>query len=436
VTTATKAKVSYTPGDWTAVIGGSTWLLMGVAPGDGLVRSVWELASQDAEVPVILDALLAHGISRLPSFALAGLASGAWHVVARGDAAVQVNTAAGESRLDGRGLATWAELSLPNDIARLTLVGPEPRGSGALPGGSGVVLASALDVTWESAPVPTAPSYDEPRAVDVVPPVQPVVVAVPEQSVAPELLVDEAVDEAVDEQAVMGEPVVEVEAAAPAYDFLFQATQFRTVEDAAVREETPEDAPTETPAGANSSEPAAEEQDAVDGATVRRDQVVELASGPGGGGGDTVLAVGCPAGHANPPGSAQCRICRVAIPRQESIAVPRPTLGVLRLSNGDTVNVDRDILLGRNPHLESSAGSVRPHVIQLASPAGDVSRNHVRVTLDGWSVLVTDLGSTNGTVVTAPGGSSEQLTPGQPAPIVPGTVVTLADTVFFTFDVT
>ena len=60
-----------------------------------------------------------------------------------------------------------------------------------------------------------------------------------------------------------------------------------------------------------------------------------------------------------------------------------------------------------------------------------ISRTHLRVTLSGWHVLVTDLNSTNGTMVTMPGRDPEQLPPGVPVPIRPGTVVALAEGVDF-----
>jgi pSer/pThr/pTyr-binding forkhead associated (FHA) protein len=64
----------------------------------------------------------------------------------------------------------------------------------------------------------------------------------------------------------------------------------------------------------------------------------------------------------------------------------------------------------------------------------DISRSHLEVSLDEWHVLVTDLKSTNGTVVTLPGRSPERLRPGQALMIEPGTVVTLADEVHFTYE--
>jgi len=158
--------------------------------------------------------------------------------------------------------------------------------------------------------------------------------------------------------------------------------------------------------------------------------------------GPAVPALICPAGHANPPSEAVCRSCRAPLPA-DPVVVPRPVLGVLRLSVGDVIALDRGVVMGRAPRADAagpagsggSPGEERPHVVKLPSADGDVSRTHVRVSLDGWHVLVTDLNSTNGTLVTLPGREPQQLRPGEPMPIKPGTVVTLADGIDFRYEV-
>ena len=152
--------------------------------------------------------------------------------------------------------------------------------------------------------------------------------------------------------------------------------------------------------------------------------------------GPAVPALICPGGHVNPPSEARCRRCGAALP-PDPVVVPRPVLGVLRLSVGDVISLDRDVVMGRNPKPDfpGADGEERPHVVRLSSEDSDISRTHLRVMLDGWHVLVADLNSTNGTLVTLPGREPEQLRPGQPMPIKPGTVVTLADGIDFRYEV-
>jgi len=120
---------------------------------------------------------------------------------------------------------------------------------------------------------------------------------------------------------------------------------------------------------------------------------------PEGGAGPLVLSVLCPAGHASSPHSTKCRTCGRDIPPQQAFLSPRPPLGVLRLSTGDVVTLDRGVLFGRSPKINADLPAAeRPHLVKLPSPDKDISRNHVEVFIDGWYVLVRDLGSVDGEV--------------------------------------
>ncbi len=149
-----------------------------------------------------------------------------------------------------------------------------------------------------------------------------------------------------------------------------------------------------------------------------------------------VRAVRCPSGHWNPPPALVCRVCGGGVPEQQPVAVTRPALGALRLSTGDSVPLDRGVLLGRAPDVGLVAGALRAHAVKLQSPEGDISRSHVEVRLRGWQVLVVDLGSRNGTVVTPPADPPFDLVARQPVEIVPGTAVSLTADTSFTYEVT
>jgi hypothetical protein len=141
----------------------------------------------------------------------------------------------------------------------------------------------------------------------------------------------------------------------------------------------------------------------------------------------------CPAGHASPPGSVTCRACGEPLPQQDPVTIPRPALGVLRLSTGDAIPLDRDVVMGRNPRSDLT-GEDRPHMVKVPGGDGEISRTHLIVSLDGWHALVTDLGSTNGTLVEVPGGAAQRLRPNQPMLMPNATLVTLADNIYFTFE--
>jgi len=168
--------------------------------------------------------------------------------------------------------------------------------------------------------------------------------------------------------------------------------------------------------------------------TISRASLTGMLDEPGPAG-SLVQAVRCQHGHLSPPMAVSCRVCGFPLMGQAPVSVPRPTLGVLRLSTGDVVPLDRGVIMGRNPKLDG-ADAERPHVVRLPSPGHDISRNHVEIRLDGWHVLLTDLNSVNGTVVTPPWQEPQRLRPNESVPIEPGTVVSLADEVTFRFEVT
>lgn len=173
--------------------------------------------------------------------------------------------------------------------------------------------------------------------------------------------------------------------------------------------------------------------------TVDRSALLEARNAAQGQGfsGPSVLAVLCSAGHPTPPHGDRCRVCGAGIPPQGPFTMPRPPLGVLRLSTGDVVTLDRSVLLGRAPKLgEGVAAHDRPHVVKVPSPERDISRNHVEVILEGWHVLIRDLGTTNGTTVTLPGESPVRLRANDQQVLEPGSFVSMADEVTFTFETT
>ena len=150
--------------------------------------------------------------------------------------------------------------------------------------------------------------------------------------------------------------------------------------------------------------------------------------------GGSVHGVWCQSGHPNPPSATTCRICGLGLGDANPVSMPRPLLGRLLFSNGTEVQLDRPVIVGRLPKAERISARELPQLVTVPSPDKDISRNHLEVRIDGWHVLVVDLGSTNGTVVTTPGQPPERLRAGEEQPIVPGTVVTIADEVTFVYE--
>ena len=151
--------------------------------------------------------------------------------------------------------------------------------------------------------------------------------------------------------------------------------------------------------------------------------------------GITVQAVACPYNHLGPPYEPYCRVCGTAIEDTRPFLAERPPLGLLRLSTGDVVPLDRGVIMGRNPRAVDEHDAKRPHLVRLPSPDNDVSRTHVEIRLEDWHVLAVDLASTNGTTVTIPGQAPIRLRPHEPMPLEPNAEVNLADEIVFRYEV-
>jgi hypothetical protein len=148
-----------------------------------------------------------------------------------------------------------------------------------------------------------------------------------------------------------------------------------------------------------------------------------------------VLAVWCDAGHVTAPKVSQCRVCGLDVPRQTPILVARPPLGFLIFDNGDRVEVDRPVILGRDPKAVSSPDPEEPVLHAVTSSTGQVSRTHAEIRADGWDVVLTDLDAMNGTALTLPGSSPMAIEPGVPTLISAGTRVDLGGESGFVFEI-
>ncbi len=106
--------------------------------------------------------------------------------------------------------------------------------------------------------------------------------------------------------------------------------------------------------------------------------------------------------------------------------VERPDPGVeLVLSTGPRIEMDRPVLLGRAPEATRFAGTEAPRLVSVANPERDISATHVEIRPAGGHVVVTDMNSTNGTVIHLPDQPSFRLQPGTGVPVAAGAVVEL-----------
>ncbi|GAB6985118.1 FHA domain-containing protein [Nocardioides pyridinolyticus] len=102
----------------------------------------------------------------------------------------------------------------------------------------------------------------------------------------------------------------------------------------------------------------------------------------------------------------------------------------LELPTGETVEVDRVVVVGRAPEARDHEGTP-PRLVRVSSPHQEISSTHLEIRpgsgADHGSAVATDLGSTNGTLLVQPGLPPEDLKAGVPVQLIPGAVLDLGD---------
>ncbi len=149
------------------------------------------------------------------------------------------------------------------------------------------------------------------------------------------------------------------------------------------------------------------------------------------GNGPQVQAVLCPSGHPNSPVAPSCRICDLQIVDRAVVRTGRPSLGLLQFDDGLVVELDRSLLVGRNPKRRDGDDPSAVGLVVVPDEGRALSRTHVEIALNDWQITVVDLGSTNGTVVEAPGEPAVRLRAGEKHIVLPGTRVSLGDEIGF-----
>lgn len=393
---------------WLAFITPARQLFVGGAPDAATIERLWARIREEQGPAGVLETLAEGGIFATPPFAFVELGDAEVEVIVRGDASVQV----GEERVSGAGATTWIERRLPGSGVAVSLAGS---GRLELPIEVGVVRASAFASGGGALPVAV------PVATAVVPePAVAVPAAAPEPSageafpdatipLAQYIAEEEARTRAaaqaeqprVSEETVVelpevagaepahaaaGEEAAAGEAAADTggYDYLFGATVYHNVQDAAVHTAEPEEADDE-------AAPATPVEGDHDGNTV----LTSSLSRPG----------------------------RVRRPRGE--AAPAAPVVAVVLPDGAREVLDEALVLGRSPSVSGVPGGQLPRLVTVPGGDQDISRSHVRIALEGGTVVVTDLHSRNGTVIVLPGGDKQKLRAGEPTPVIVGTIVDL-----------
>jgi len=422
---------SYAPGGLVGFATANLVALVDLPTDDDLVARIAALVAGEAPtLDAVLDVLVSRGLRAVASFGLAELTGDGARVLVRGACRAE---GPDHSAASGPG-GLWAESTWPGvtDVRLVTDAADER----ILPLGGGIVFASALGFGPGALPVLVEEPQPEPeRDLEPTPEPVPAVVAEPDPELAPEpepAAEPEAAPEPEDTPEPAPDPEPEPAVAqnagatmaspltGPAPEGIIASVPW-SLDDL----DQPDDGPAEPHHGPSPAEPEADPGNTTDVAALRAQA----------GASDTlVVAVLCPDGHANPVHATTCRLCGGQLSAQQPVEVPRPSLGVLRLANGDVVALERGAVLGRNPRLPQGWTGEQPNLVRIDDPERDVSSQHLEVRLDAWHVLVRDLGSTNGTEVALPGSEPVLLRAHEQLSIEPGTRIMLAGVFAITYE--
>ena len=329
------------------------------------------------------------------------------------------------------------------DVAALDLAGPEPAAADAGAPAPAAEEAGAWEQPYPVEPPAAQPAGGEPPAAwaeAAEPQVAEPAVVEPEVA-APEVTEPEAAEAAALEPEVLETEAFEPEAmeptALPEADQFHPPTEKSQVPDhpPTGKSEIPDHPPTgksripDFPTALDEEQPAAavpvrEATGAAGLPPLSSGEATPVDDADAAAGAPIVLGVYCKNGHFGDPNARSCVVCGVSRGRRGPAPQPgpRPPLGALVLDDNSALELSIDCVVGREPALDPSVAVGEAHPLAIADAA--VSRVHARIHLDGWQVLLIDLGSVNGTRIRLPGKRSEQvLEPNVPVPLQSGTRV-------------
>ncbi|KAE8764531.1 FHA domain-containing protein [Georgenia thermotolerans] len=368
----------YRPGTWIALVAEGGVALVHPDLGDRAARELWEAARAGARLGDRLGRLAARDAAELPAFAVVEAHPEGLRVLVRGDVVVTV----GSARLTGEGHAPVHDVVLPGEAGfAMTAAGAPPDANPAatwLPLAGGIVHATQVR-TFDTREHRQVGAHAL-RGADAEPglPSSPALAALVGAG-GGDALEDTAIEPAEDDADLTWAS----EPGAPLAGGLAVPTRASGLPGATYTIDIPEEDRLPGPIG-----PAARTADAPE--------------------------------PPLPPAVAQ-----VPGPRPPSAALAAEPLLELVLPTGPRVPVTGPVVLGRAPEAGRVPGDEVPRLVAVPNPERGVSTTHAEVRPAGDYVVVTDLGSTNGTVLHLPGRPPQRLRPGTGVPVPPGGVVEL-----------
>jgi hypothetical protein len=127
-----------------------------------------------------------------------------------------------------------------------------------------------------------------------------------------------------------------------------------------------------------------------------------------------------------PRGSIQDQTPKSNPPEREHLEAP-PLYWFRFGATSDPIPLDVPCYVGRRPSPPRIIAGAVPRLIVVPSALKEVSSTHLELRQLGTSVIVTDLKSTNGSIVMVPGSVPRKLRQGESVVVSPGTLVDIGD---------
>jgi hypothetical protein len=392
-------EVRYEPGagsEWILAVAADRVLAVSSALSAKRRDAAWAALEARSPLTDILDRVVGGNLTGAPDFTLVG-----WeddpdgglvvHVFSRGSARVALTTASGIETIDADGVATWAERRVAG--VQGVALGVGVSADASLPLAHGIVFGVGLAVgTADAAGLAATPPSPETAA--------PATSGVRHRERAAEDTIVAPIEATLRTPSTpeAGPTASDDGGGGGSYDHLFGVTVARPIAAAAVHlpsEEEEEAAAPGVPGDAQAPEDDASEH------TIMTKDIDAL--------------------------RAKRRKARAS-----SAPEPKALSHFLEASDGHREAIDGTLLLGRAPVVTRVSGGAVPRLIKVTTPNQELSRTHVEVKIEGGAVVVTDLHSKNGTLVTPPGKAAQQLRAGEPTTVIPGSTIDLGDTAVFT----
>ncbi len=374
MTDATAAR-SYRPGQWFGIFGEHALVLL--PPSEkGRVGTLWALVDDGAGFDVVLDALISEGLRDLPGFVLVSTVEGETKVVIRGEARAWFTTGADTVEVAGTDVTTWAERSFSDVSATRLVVGAEGEQADGAPAadrqragpGQRGGRAGCLSAGPGAGSPGDEPRHPGPRA-------------------------------GARARAGAAEPEPEPEPQEP---------------------RSPSPSPSRS--RHRSSRRTSRRRARSDPSRSRR--------GPRRRPRRSVSRPVRPRRSSTTATPGPARWLPTPPPTRRRRSAPRPVARLV-FSSGDDVEVDRAVLVGRAPEARRFTSGDQPRLVTVPSPAQEISSTHLEIRpgsgADHGGAVVTDLGSTNGTVLVQPGLPPEDLQAGIAVQLIPGAIIDLGD---------